>query len=417
MGCYKLKFSLAKAYNLLRCLITSDDQPENEADILFVHNDVDKSVTLRGKAYSPIFGEINKFFIRMQISTTFFAHPWSLNKGQSSYHNCWTLNKSFFLLNIIERLFPFQLTDGLRVSFFEKLLKKQNIKLVFTIGCDRALASACRNRKVRLVEVLHGLGYSSDDWSYGNRPQQHLPTDILTFDSVSKRTFSKLSDGNFNVWFVEQPFLKLFYSELYRKSLPREWQYLKKPTHSKKPIIYFLQWGYGGEIDHLSGILENSLYPANLLNLISDTSDEIQWLLRLHPVLMRKNIYRKHIEHLSSLSKKFNNVELVECSQKPIGAVLQHCEGAMSMSSMASYDAALMGVRSLHFCPSIKKGGLWEDLFEDLVEHGFTTKMHFDHQIVKSWLKKIERTDAASYLKKGHTDIDFLMSKFLEKHP
>ncbi len=61
------------------------------------------------------------------------------------------------------------------------------------------------------------------------------------------------------------------------------------------------------------------------------------------------------------------------------------------MSSMTVYDAAQMGVNSLLLCPTLLKGGISADYFEDLVKAGYVEKIVSNDTYIFNWVYTIKK--------------------------
>lgn len=375
--------------------------PRGKFDILFIHHDVDKSVSLNHKAYSPLLAEIDLILKNNNFTTTFFSVSFSRLVGEKSYHNCWSMNWIFLIRKITDKFIFFSRQKSFFVVYISYLLRRLNVRYIISIGADPQITEAARNLGIPFIEVLHGFGYATDDWKYSKRKISALPTHLISFDRVSSETFSKAC-GKFTKIIEAKYPIFTGYNNLSPAQF-EEWVFEPNCNKTKKVIIFFLQWGYGGEIPHLENILENCLFPIELLKVISETKNDIHWLFRMHPVQNRKEYYNNQRSYLKQILKKYSNAEFEKCSEKPLNSVLKKVDGAMSMSSMAVYDAAAFGVKSLLFCPSLRGDGHSASYFKDLEESGFTQKIEFDQINVHKWLKNIHRVDQGYKIKGAPT--------------
>lgn len=385
--------------------------PSEKFDVLFIHHDADKSASLNNKAYSPLLAEIDFIFQKKNLTTTFFSIPPTRLIGNESFHNCWTVNW-IFLIRKIEYKINFSSTEkSFFIIYISYLLRKLSIKYIISIGTDPQFTEAARNLGIPFIEVLHGFGYATDDWKYSKRKKSALPTHLISFDSVSSKTFLNACGSFTKVIEAKHPIVSGYNNPATTQF--ERWPFKPNCSRTKKVIIFFLQWGYAGEVPHLKNILENCLFPKELLQIISETKNDVHWLFRLHPVQNKGLEYNKQKLYLKRVLEKYNNVEFEKCSEKPLNSVLKSVDGAMSMSSMATYDAAAVGIKSLLFCPSLKGEGRWASYFKDLEETGFVRKINFDRISVHSWLKTINRVDDG-YANQGAPTLENLLNKILE---
>ena len=62
------------------------------------------------------------------------------------------------------------------------------------------------------------------------------------------------------------------------------------------------------------------------------------------------------------------------------------CDGHMTMSSMTSYEAAFMSVKSLMLCPRLQSNDDHNSYFRDLIELGFAELgSTFDSDEIAAW--------------------------------
>jgi len=191
------------------------------------------------------------------------------------------------------------------------------------------------------------------------------------------------------VWEVSDPWLSRFDPEN-QLFLPEEWRELYRRNPVSKPVILFsLQWGYAGdhgEYFEFEGILTNGLIPEAVLQTIAETSDSIDWLIRLHPVQKTGPLFRKHRAFLDRVSAANPNVDWEWASSTPLPIVLSKVTHHVSMSSMTAYEAAAVGVPSLLLCPTLAGGGLNEEMFLDLVERGVAQKRSCERPEIIEWV-------------------------------
>lgn len=363
-----------------------------KTDVLLFCHDVDRGIDLKGKAYSPLIDSVREDLESRGFRCQVIAHPWSQLVGSTAWGTPLAMNRSYFFARIISKISRKRLSKSKQVNSFFRLytglIKKSAARLVITIGAPEALCNAAKSLGVYHAELLHGIGYTSLEWGWDERQPSDLPALVFSFDSTSTSTFLKLVPKGVEVLQIPHPFLKRFISNNFINKLPQEWKppLTKNTTAYNKVILVALQWGYDGEVSEFNNILANHLFPDELVNIIKETTGDIFWRFRFHPVQLRVKRYKKHIQFVDRLCRENSNCEWEWSSSAPLPTVLSQCQGTISMSSMSVYDAAYMGVPSLLCCPTLQQGGMANDWFVDLVDAGYTTKVSMIKNDIKQWI-------------------------------
>jgi len=397
---------------LLPSIIPDTYQSLGKCDVLLCSHDVDLGETLNGLPYSKLIDSVCEDLTDKGWICKQFAHPFSVLTGKKAWGNPASANRKILELSIrqkIQKTFPLfsHLTPGkikkLPItsldSFYCDLFDITQPKCIITIGSPASMCSVARLKGIPMIELLHGIGYATDPWGWDKEPPCNLPTGVLSLDDVSTKTFSNLKNKGVEVRQIPHPFFRRFLNVEARKKLPQEWQ--KKPSWlpvDRPVILVALSWGYDG--DHSSytqfaGILKNGLIPDEVIDAVEQTQDSVFWLFRRHPVQLKMSKYNHHRQFLDKLVKKYPNCEWYESSVLPLPLLLSYCSGHITMSSMTSYDAAFMGVKSLLLCPTLQLNGAGSCYFQDLIASGFAELGNFDTGNIVQWVTGVSRSDQA----------------------
>lgn len=382
--------------NLLKVINFKDTINEIQScDVLLFCHDADRGTSLNNKAYSPLIDSIKDKFEEAGYSCVSIAHPWSKIIGDAGYGSPIAINRSYFIVKVLSKLTR-KFGKKAEVKFYERTIKKSNAQVIITIGCSNELCEAARSLKVFHAELLHGIGYTSMPWGWENKAKIHLPQAILSLDEVSTQTFSELEKYGVLIKEIPHPFLSRFQEGKLDK-IPTEWLPAKKESKYKKEILVSLQWGYKDGLDQhdfLKNILPNGLFYDELIVAINKTKDTVFWHFRFHPVQYRNpEKYKTHFEFINKFIIKHKNTEWKESTYKPLPSLLSSCSGNITMFSMTSYEAAYLGVPTLALCPTLRVGGHYETLFEDLVVKGYLTKQSAEANRILDWVNSVEKKE------------------------
>jgi hypothetical protein len=378
-------------------------------DVLLCCHDVDRGDTYEGKAYSKLIDSLQYVLCEKGWSCIQFSYPPSSYVGVRAYGEPVSANRRFLLLKLIGRfkriLNSLQFLNGiissksfsLMEALFEELLITIEPKVVVAIGSPPELCRVAKTKSIPVFELLHGIGYAYIPWGWDQEEAINLPDGVLSLDIVSTNTFSLLQSKGIEVKQIPHPFYRRFMCEKEFNKLPVEWKIRPKwiPT-DKIIILYSIQWGYDGdhgEYKEYKGILKNGIIHEELMKTIEETQSEVYWLLRLHPVQLILPRYKYQKLLLDDIVKRFSNCDWKRSSELPLPLLLKYVNGHISMASMTAYDAALMGIRSLMLCPTLKANGMNSLIMADLRDSEFVQLGDFSAKNIKDWVLNVRKAD------------------------
>jgi len=391
----------------LRALLVNDSYHNIEiCDVLLCCHDVDRSDMLEGQAYSRLIDSIAEELIRDGWKCAQFALPPSVLVGNKAWGKPVSANRRLFLGRILLKLHRLVEKTGIRLStetvnwitsyeqrFYDELFDRTRCRVIITIGSPPTMCKAAHSRGLPVVELLHGIGYTKIPWGWDQQGPELLPKGILSLDDVSTKTFSALNAKGVVIKQIPHPWLKRFLNPEAMRYLPEEWKVVPEWLlgEQRKRILLSLQWGYDGELEKYSGILPNGIIHDEVLSAISATQETVMWLIRLHPVQLRKSRYVRHHKFVRNLCEQLSNCEWQQSSKLPLPLLLNYTDGHITMSSMTAYDAASQGVSSLLLCPTLRFGGFHYGMFQDLLESGYATLGALNAQTILEWVRMVDR--------------------------
>lgn len=358
-------------------------------DVILFCDDTDRSISLCGKAYSPLLDSIREDFEARGLTCNSIAHFGSYLTGKKGYGEPISINHAYIWFRLRKKILNlFGLATRFENNPYVNILEKTKAKLVLTIGFPAELASAAKFKGVIHVELLHGIGFPFIPWNWDKLSSHYLPHGILSLDKISTKTFEPLKEKGIEIREIPNPFLKRFIP-ISINFQPAEWSVkLNNLREYKSSILVSLTWGYSG--DHgpnteFANIVPNGLFFDEISDLVSEEPN-IFWHFRFHPVQLRMKRYKKLLDFMDNFVLLHQNSEWVEATRVPFPVIAMHCAGNISLSSMSCYDAASMGVPSLMLCPTVNKGGSYQDYFIDLENEGYVTKAKVNKENIRNWV-------------------------------
>lgn len=403
------KFFIKKVIEALWSLRYPDTYKKlQRCDILLISHDNDLGITKNNMAYSPL---IDSLFEKLEAcgwQCSRFLLPYThLDENQAFASPVRANRRLFFLMLLYKVSVLFKLhnmkCNFLRFeafsirSFYKKFFQAIECKCIIGIGLNSNICKAANELGIFSVEVAHGIGLAQLPLAMHLAKRDELPKGILTFDSVTYKTFSQLVSKNIVVKYAPHLWLSRFEPEA-RCYLPLEWvEKILIDKKYKKTVLLTLQWGYDGEFSPFTGIIKNGILSPCLEEAIKETRDNVFWLIRLHPIQLRDHKYTKHRKYIENLTQTFTNCEWQKASTLPLPSVLLQCDGHLTMSSMSSYEAAYMGIKTLLLCPTLKKNGIHENYFGDLKTLNMAKLGNLNRDEIMQWIYSIEPAEKYSF--------------------
>lgn len=362
--------------------------------LLFCH-DVDRYVRTKNGAYSAILDSLaDANLVSKGMSCVRVATPYSHLIGARAWGTSYHFNGRMLLYKwgIFRLLKFFTLQD-----VYSAVIKRSKCKLVMAIDANSALSLACHNSGVACVEVSHAMGYTDFSYKYKSSDPELLPDALICYDDTTAQAWTKLTGNPQSVIKTSHPWFVRFMSDGDRAGIKLPSELVNKAKEYSRVVIVTLQWGYDGEIEEFKNIIQDGFLSQEIRDAIQHTEESVLWILKLHPVQGTLERYSNHRKLLKCLETNFHNVYTAG-NDLPLPLLLTLAHGHVTMISMACYEAAWLGVPSLTLCPTLLKGGHYQDYFEDLLKSGYVEKAPLKLTALLLWLEKLELNKKKPYM-------------------
>jgi hypothetical protein len=373
--------------------------------LIFLH-DNDYGLKLEGKCYSPLMDSLREDIEERGYKCQTINLPFSKKQGSDAWSSPIIMNK-IYIIAFIKDIFTgkvLKVETSYRKDVYEHIIRKSEALCIIAIGANCHLCSASKNIGIPCIELLHGIGYDPIPWNWDKLNKEFLPDCILSLDKKSTATLTPLQQKGIKLIQIPHPFLKKFYKKNQEK-LPSIWK-------DKVTILISLQWGYDNR--KFAGIIKNNIILDELTNaIILSKKKNINWSFRLHPVQSNEKKYKPHMDFIQKFCEQHSNAQWQWSTEMPLPVVLQKCTGHITMSSMCSYEAAYMGIKTLALCPTLRAGGYYQNMFSDLEEAGYLTKAQADTQNIIDWVEAVQPTqpllDTLTYEKAWEEAVEWML--------
>lgn len=423
-----IKHHLKLRFEQFRAVLTPDTFKNlTRCDVLLCCHDANRGDTLDGLAYSRLLDSVTEELMLKGLHCMQFAFPYNVLVGAKAWGEPVSVNRRRFLngfiLFLLRQFKHLRLLDFAKVVAYQEqheqhlyaqLLERTDCRCVIAINASPALCQVARRKQIPVVELLHGIGYTPVPWGWDTAAADLLPTKILSLDDVSTKTFSTLSHKGIEVRQIPHPWFKRFVDPALRQQLPTEWRVLPPWMQTDRKIVMVaFQWGFSGEKPYLKDILPNGLIHDELVRAI-ELTPSVLWLLRLHPLQLRREYYKHQRLFIDKLTKKYTNCEWKQASVLPLPLLLSRCHGHITMLSMTAYDSAFLGVPSLLLSPTLQPGGFHQHRFLDLRQKGYAALGTLNAEAIVAWVKQTQRC-ATVFQTQGADDWDATVEWMLER--
>ncbi len=418
MGKYK------KLKNLLIKKLFFNFIKENFDVMIFCH-DNHRCEIRESKYYSKLSDSLIEILNIYKIKSLPIALPYSKKLTSQTWANAYSLNNIIRISRIPNRVIRFSSKLNLpfakkleqkflhfcETKIYEKLIEFSHCSVIICIEANIPLCRASRNRKIQIIELLHGIGYSKIPWGLDKRKVSDMPTQIWCLDKKSKKTFLPLKRNLLKVLEIPHPWyqrINKINSNEWSEKIPINWEIKENfIPEGKIPVLVSLTTGYDNDLPHhpeLNDILKNGLIPDEVIEAIKKTQKTVFWCLRRHPIQIQDNSYNHQIKFLDRLETKYSNIEWKKSSQLALSSLLKKVRANIQMNTMNCYDCALFGIKTLVLCPTTMNKKINQNNFKDLEELKYVEKKIANTNQIIDFILKTDLKDPLILVDSGIED-------------
>ena len=351
MGTYNLVWSFRGIFLALSGLLR---KLPDDVDYLFICHDVHRHSKVDDKAYAPLLDPIVTELSTFGRCLT-LAAPFSTLYGEQCFGD--VRNYNFIVLHAMIKRAIFNRSLKLLTTEHDPLIKAYanmlsmiGPKIIIGIQPSIELCVAAKQHDITVFDMQHGVISDVNYYSLVKRQQFDQvgwPDAVLCWDKVSADRVKKLSSGYVKSRIIGNPAYHSKYG-IRMKSHHRSGKLLNE-EYTTNILVTLTYQDFDSRISYLRNFRDEFFVgigiPKQLVDLIN-SSPEIFWRLRLHPVQTKFNQQKVH-EFLDRTFVRSENIDWIHFSAVPLSAALSECSGHITVDSAASVDAAQNGVPTL----------------------------------------------------------------------
>jgi hypothetical protein len=365
-------------------------------DVLLVRHDHNCGYTWHGQAYAQLVDTFGDFCSWHGLTVGSVAIPFSSLAGKQAYHAPVIFSRSLLEIYIVGTLVSAikgsragkAWIASHRVELWCRMLDLAKPRCVIAIEPQDDLCQAGKLLKIPVYDLQHGVIESRKyQESYGMvTPLDQLPDGYLCWDAHSADTVSTwarkkgirvINIGN--PWFLR--FSQARPEDLLVAEAIAEGEIL---SDTRPMIVVSLTWAFtqvfcpDGESN---GVMDDALEQV-----ILDTVESYNWVLRLHPVQLRGSEREMVVRYLRSTFGAEKTRFWVSASEIPLPIVFKKAQLHITYESAVVTEAAWMGVRSGVLSDRLGPGGKYPTLFAFERSVGMAEILPRDPGVIIAWI-------------------------------
>ena len=357
---------------------------KNKKDILFLCSDLDRNFVYNGLFYSPIIDSLNQLLSKINYNTLSINYPLSNLKISKIFGNVISVNGIMSRAIILNKFFK---RGNFIIKAWQKILIKNQPKIIVGILPPPELCLAANSLNIKVIDLQHGV--ISDEGYYGQLyrkdfnnkgwPDWILCWDNKSYDWVKKNINQVKTKVIGNIWASRFLFIdakdeminNIFSSNNIENYI------------DKKNILITLQW----DSDYLSH--KNNFGLSNELIDIIHNNNEINWLIRFHPIQTKTLGNKVLFNHMSYIFRNCNNVFWDDISNFPLPLILKLTDLHLTSFSAVTIEASFFGIKTGLLYGKVD---LLHEYFSNEISNGHAEIINNNHESILKWINSNLKT-------------------------
>ncbi len=364
----------------------------HQADVLFLLHEGNCPVKYQGREYCHLLDSIKEELNIRGLTSLTVLSPFSSLKGFPQFHGA--ISRARLMHNMRYLFSKKFLCDGTHNNLYEvnvwkNILQKTKVRQVIAIQPEMYLCKAGHDLGISVSDMQHGV-IADEHPGYGERwlksyHKDLLPSSYFCWDQDSANVINKWANAKGIVTYViGNPWFIRFMNPKPTDALVAYFKNQSPALDRSKPtILVSLQWGMESVPDR--HLFSEDIIPHALKDCILKTKNDINWLIRLHPIQCcgeeKTRIFRyfqlNFTDDLFNFSKQITDL--------PLPSVLKMVDLHVTYSSSVVIEASWFGIPSLLLDAEFSRG-LMQSYYQSERKSGIIEIIPCEYQGIMDWI-------------------------------
>lgn len=370
--------------------------------------DDDRGYTFEGRRYSQFADSFYERLTKAGVSVITIASPDSVLRGDAVFGKVFIVNGLLARALLKRRLLRFfgrkvEWAQSPTVDAWKGVLKRVKPRAIIGIQPPAELCIAARAEGIWIADLQHGI--LSDEGYYGSGYRARLgqegwPDCVLCWDDASAAWASSRLPASVELRVIGNPWLLRFAAQRSADELVKQANRGFVLRAGRRSVLISLQWGFEGNPEY-----DETGIPKQLLDVILDKDEAYDWLLRIHPMLLKPEIRERTFARLAVIFRGRPNVNWDSASTVALPVLLRQVHCHVTSHSAVTIEAAVLGVPTAVLD---RRHDLMHEWFGEQLSSGIAELIPPEKGAIREWLARVTRTPDRSSPSRALNLIDAL---------
>ncbi|MEW6996846.1 hypothetical protein AADZ86_03950 [Colwelliaceae bacterium BS250] len=396
-----MKYILAKIKFIFLSLGINDTWKNiKPCDVLLLKHDVNCGYIYNEKLYSPIVDSFMEYCLKANFEVQTVAKFYSTCAGHSTYGAPYSMNRIAFRDAFIGRVLSLvrgneygnNYRNSKLVKVWKDILEISAPRLIVAIQPEATLCQASRELNIPVYDLQHGVIGEGHPW-YGGKfrkdtATKFLPNGYLCWDNASTLVINKWANiKGIHAIVIGHPWFVRFSEQSKTDQLVLEAISKKRIFKSNKPtILVTLAWGMKKYASYSNN---NGVLIPSLEDVILETANKYNWLIRLHPKQIRGPEHKETQKYLiDTFGKNNESVNWTEASDLALPVILSQTNIHITYFSTVVVEASWFDIPTALLSSELLPGEKFESYYQEQRNTGIAEILAQDKDKIIHWLNE-----------------------------
>lgn len=386
---YALVGRVSSYFNIVKHLLTVDHMDKlGSASVMLVSHDADRGLLFNGTKYSQLIDSINDRLISIGIEALTIIKPFSTTSVQN-YGRVVNINGMMARAIVADKIYKLigkksKYNANYKIKAWSLIISRVKPRLIIGIQPSAELCIVAKSEGIWIADMQHGV--ISSEGYYGlayreNYNQDGWPSCVLCWNTASKLWIESEVGSYTAARVVGNPWFLRFFNPLEDDCLVSALREKVEPLGaSRVRILITLQWG----MNRFQNYNQIGM-PIALLDFIKQRGNDIDWWIRVHPLLFQDSRKVKTFSFLEHEFLGYENVYWENSTNLPLPLILSETDLHVTSSSAVTIEAGWFGIQTalLGAEPELLKEWFCEE-----INNGIAEIISPEGESIAKWIEK-----------------------------